>query len=94
MIQLLYGTLILVSELRSGLACVPKFHLNKKHTGVPQREWGRTTTRPCSTLPKKTSLKAQGATGKAVVGGSESPGTEEEVHQHITEARLLHRKVG
>lgn len=38
MVQLSYGTLILVSELRSGVACVPKFHLNKKHTGVPQRK--------------------------------------------------------
>lgn len=41
---------------------------------------------------QEVSLKAQGATEKAVVGGSESPGTEEDVHQHITEARLLYRK--
>lgn len=38
MIQLLYGTPVVVSELGSGLACVPKFYLNKKHTGAPQRK--------------------------------------------------------
>lgn len=62
--------------------CVFNVHLNRRHMGPLQRKYGKTTPRSCSILPKKMSVKSQGATEKVVMDTSESPGVEEDSLEH------------